>query len=153
MSLQDGGEYSSEEPEEYSVEAIIGWRYSQEHRCKEFRVKWVGYPLDESTWEPESNLNCPDLIDIFERSLDDTDSKCYEADNLDNLNGFERHANLRDILSLQLLDNEHYFLCQFDDCQNLEQIRFDQVFKYSPIKALQFLGERNIKSDSLDVSH
>lgn len=151
MSQQDGGEYSSAD-EEYTVEAILGWRYSQEQRCKEYRVKWMGYTLDESTWEPESNLNCPDLMDLFVRSLDDADSKCYNA-NPDSLNGFQRHATLRDIVTMHLIENNEYFVCQFDDSQTLEQIQFDQVFNYSPNRALQFLANRSIKNHNLAASH
>ncbi len=35
-----------------------------------YRVKWKGYPLEESTWEPITNLtNCHQLIIDFEREL------------------------------------------------------------------------------------
>lgn len=32
----------------------------------EYLLKWVGY--SKSTWEPEGNLNCQELIEDFERS-------------------------------------------------------------------------------------
>lgn len=152
MSQPDEGENSATD-EEYTVEAILGWRYSQEHKCKEYRVKWLGYSLGESTWEPEANLNCPDLIEVFERCLDDADRKCYNSTNPFNLNGFQRHANLRHIITIQMIENDHYFVCQFDDSQNLEQIQFDQVFKSSPNKALQFLANHNIKNHNVADSH
>ena len=46
--------------EEYEVEKVLDKR---KHYGKiQYLIKWKGYPHSESSWEPESNLNCPDLI-------------------------------------------------------------------------------------------
>ena len=39
---------------EYEVEKIIGKKVNG--NFKEYLIKWKGYSEDESTWEPESNL-------------------------------------------------------------------------------------------------
>ena len=42
------------------VEKIAGFRFYA-NGTKEYLIKWLGYPENENTWEPEQNLDC----DIF----------------------------------------------------------------------------------------
>ncbi|XP_032591811.1 heterochromatin protein 1 isoform X2 [Drosophila grimshawi] len=56
-----GGE---EEEENYAVEKIIDRRVRKGK--VEYYLKWKGYAETENTWEPESNLDCQDLIRQYE---------------------------------------------------------------------------------------
>jgi chromobox protein 5 len=37
---------------------------------REFLIHWKGFSHKEDTWEPEKNLNCPDLIEKFMEKVD-----------------------------------------------------------------------------------
>ncbi|SNX88141.1 related to gag-pol protein [Melanopsichium pennsylvanicum] len=50
---------------EFEVEAIIGKCCN--HRHMEYLVQWQGYPEEASSWEPETAINAPKLIQEHER--------------------------------------------------------------------------------------
>jgi hypothetical protein len=49
---------------QYVVERILAQR--KNGRRQQYLVKWTGYPIEESSWEPRANLRCPDLLAEFE---------------------------------------------------------------------------------------
>lgn len=57
-------EVEEEEEEEYEVEKILDKRTKGSKT--EYYIKWKNYPDSENTWEPDENLDCPELISSFE---------------------------------------------------------------------------------------
>ena len=58
-------ENGPEEEETFEVEKVVDKRI---HKGRvEYLLKWKSYSSDENTWEPEDSLDCPELLEQYER--------------------------------------------------------------------------------------
>ena len=61
---------AADESSKYEVEDILDHRSRGHGRssCMEYLVKWCGYAVFESTWEPEANLtNCAHTLALYQQ--------------------------------------------------------------------------------------
>ncbi|PNF43254.1 hypothetical protein B7P43_G14899 [Cryptotermes secundus] len=49
---------------EYEVDKVMEVHFKK-NGSREFLIHWKGFSHKDDTWEPEKNLNCPDLIEKF----------------------------------------------------------------------------------------
>ena len=59
-----------EDEAEYEVEAILDFKKTS--KGDYYLIKWKGYEESENSWQPETNLDCDELIEQFweERRID-----------------------------------------------------------------------------------
>ncbi|CAK9797973.1 Chromobox protein homolog 5 [Anthophora quadrimaculata] len=58
-----------DDQKEFEVEKIIEVHFKK-NKTRQFLIRWKGFTSADDSWEPEENLNCPDLIEKFMRKVE-----------------------------------------------------------------------------------
>lgn len=155
MGLGRGGESEGEE-EEFTVERILDKRIRNSK--VEYLIKWEGYPDTENTWEPQENLDCPDIISAYEeksqkkkeekkrkKEAESSGGKkkqkvVEEEDNKPR--GFDRGLQPERIIGATDSSGELMFLMKWKDSDEADLVPARQANVKCPQIVIQFYEER-----------
>ncbi|XP_029383214.1 chromobox protein homolog 1b isoform X1 [Echeneis naucrates] len=144
-----------EEEEEYVVEKVLNRRVVKGR--VEYLLKWKGFSDEDNTWEPEDNLDCPDLIAEFLQSQksahdgkrkaageaegDDSKSK-KKKDDTEKLRGFARGLDPERIIGATDSTGELMFLMKWKNSDEADLVPAKEANVKCPQVVISFYEER-----------
>lgn len=141
-----------EEEEEYVVEKVLNRRVVKGR--VEFLLKWKGFSNEDNTWEPEDNLDCPDLIAEFLQSQksalegkrkgdegDESKSK-KKKDDPEKLRGFARGLDPERIIGATDSTGELMFLMKWKNSDEADLVPAKEANVKCPQVVISFYEER-----------
>ncbi|KAI3365468.1 hypothetical protein L3Q82_010559 [Scortum barcoo] len=144
-----------EEEEEYVVEKVLNRRVVKGR--VEYLLKWKGFSDEDNTWEPEDNLDCPDLIAEFlqsQKSAHDgkrkaagepegEDSKTKKKkDDTEKLRGFARGLDPERIIGATDSTGELMFLMKWKNSDEADLVPAKEANVKCPQVVISFYEER-----------
>ncbi|XP_013870201.1 chromobox protein homolog 1b [Austrofundulus limnaeus] len=144
-----------EEEEEYVVEKVLNRRVVKGK--VEYLLKWKGFSNEDNTWEPEENLDCPDLIAEYLQNQktahegkrkggsdadgDDSKSKKKKDEN-EKLRGFARGLEPERIIGATDSTGELMFLMKWRNSDEADLVPAKEANVKCPQVVISFYEER-----------
>uniref|UniRef100_A0A672H915 Chromobox 1 n=1 Tax=Salarias fasciatus TaxID=181472 RepID=A0A672H915_SALFA len=151
----DDAAEEEEEEEEYVVEKVLNRRVVKGR--VEYLLKWKGFSEEDNTWEPEDNLDCPDLIAEFLQSqktaqegkrkaagdADGDESKAKKKkDDTEKLRGFARGLDPERIIGATDSTGELMFLMKWKNSDEADLVPAKEANVKCPQVVISFYEER-----------
>lgn len=139
--------------EVFYVEKVLNRRIKK--GVVQYFLKWQGYSDSENSWEPISNLNCPDLISKFEQNRKKNNGKEKEKvatmkvqAEAKKLVGFDRGLEPDEIIGVVKDNDEYKFLMKWKGTDEEDLVLAKECNEKCPQNVIKFYEERLIWSSS-----
>lgn len=145
-----------EPPEEFVVEKVIDQRIV--NGKVEFYLKWKGFTDADNTWEPEENLDCPELISAFlesqknikekpaavkrKASTEEAETNPAKKPEVEQPRGFARNLDPERIIGATDSSGELMFLMKWKDSDEADLVPAREANKRCPQVVISFYEER-----------
>merc|ERR1711935_1223403 len=141
-------EIMSASEEEYEVDRIINDRVEKGE--KQYLIRWKNFGADDDTWEPVSNLDCPEIISLYEQNKKNSAAAKAEAKKEsvkkiqedDTPTGFKRGLNPEKIIGATDESGALMFLMKWEGSELSELVPAKEANVKCPQTAIQFYEER-----------
>uniref|UniRef100_A0A3P9MUS6 Chromobox homolog 3a (HP1 gamma homolog, Drosophila) n=1 Tax=Poecilia reticulata TaxID=8081 RepID=A0A3P9MUS6_POERE len=147
---------TQEEPEEFVVEKVMDQRIV--NGKVEFFLKWKGFTDADNTWEPEENLDCPELISAFlesqktikekpaavkrKASTEEGETDSAKKTETEQPRGFARNLNPEKIIGATDSSGELMFLMKWKDSDEADLVPAREANTRCPQVVIAFYEER-----------
>ncbi|XP_014884491.1 chromobox protein homolog 3a isoform X1 [Poecilia latipinna] len=147
---------TQEEPEEFVVEKVMDQRIV--NGKVEFYLKWKGFTDADNTWEPEENLDCPELISAFlesqknikekpsavkrKASREEGETDSAKKTETEQPRGFARNLNPEKIIGATDSSGELMFLMKWKDSDEADLVPAREANTRCPQVVIAFYEER-----------
>ena len=144
---RDDSPVPEEDIPDYSVEKVVDKRVGLKGKV-EYLLKWKGYGDEDNTWEPKENLDCKDLIEIYEKKRKrksgaggETASKKKKGDD-DEPRGFDRILEPERIIGATDVSGELMFLIKWKGSREADLIPAKEANIKCPQTVIKFYEDR-----------
>ena len=144
---RDDSPVPEEDIPDYSVEKVVDKRVGLKGKV-EYLIKWEGYGDEDNTWEPKENLDCKDLIEIYEKKRKrksgaggETASKKKKGDD-DEPRGFDRILEPERIIGATDVSGELMFLIKWKGSREADLIPAKEANIKCPQTVIKFYEDR-----------
>jgi len=145
---RDDSPVPEEDIPDYSVEKVVDKRVGLKGKV-EYLIKWEGYGDEDNTWEPKENLDCKELIEIYEKKKrklgagagGETASKKKKWDD-DKPRGFDQNLEPERIIGATDVSGELMYLIKWEGSREADLVPAKEANVKYPQTVIKFYEDR-----------